>query len=190
MTTSEPTYAATAQHIRLVADRRRRLEQAQREAEEQFVHAVARDFRAGLLSLAELEAIYVSVQAAVMSGFATKRWQAELPGILSIRSLITQAAKAESAALDSWMGPFPVEDHTKLPPAGIAVVYVLYDQKAAPCYVGSTGALGTRLAEHVRTGKRCSSWQAHRCRDREHAFEVETQFLRQFKPYLNKRASR
>jgi hypothetical protein len=188
--TTEPTYASTAQHIRLIAERRRRLERAQIDAEERFVHAVARDFRAGLLSLAELESVYVSVQSAALSGFATKRWQAELPGLHSIRSLITQAAKAESAALDSWVGAFPVEDHTKLPPAGIAVVYVLYDEAASPCYVGSTGALGTRLAEHVRTGKRCSAWQAHRCRDREHAYEVETQFLQQYKPYLNKRASR
>lgn len=189
MTNTDPAYAATVQHIQLLAERRHRLERAQLEAEEQFVHAVARELASGAIGLAELERAYVAVQGSALGGFATKRWQQHLPGILQIRAQIGNAIRAEAAALEVWSGPFPIEDHRTMPGAGICVVYVLYDQHFEPCYVGSTGALGTRLAEHVRTGKSWSFWQAHRCRDRRHAYAVETQFLQQYKPYLNAKAT-
>lgn len=41
------------------------------------------------------------------------------------------------------------------------------------------------LAVHARQGKRWTRWQAHRCEDRDHAYEVEERFLQQYKPHLN-----
>lgn len=188
--TTMHSFESTAQHIRLIAERRRRLEQAQLEAEEQFVHAIARAYNSGSLSEEELERAYVSVQGSTLSGFATKRWQQHLAGIVQIRAYLRTQARIAAAQKDTWTGEFPIPNHSELPRDGIDVVYVLFDETRVPCYVGSTGSLGTRLASHARDGKNWSSWQAHRCRDRDHAYDVEEQFLQQYKPYLNKKTTR
>lgn len=191
-TTTVPPYAATAQHLQLLAERRRRLERAQLDAEEQLVASVAREVRAGRLTAAELARIYIELRSIAMPGFS-KRWQAELPTLQQIQADAARDERWQREArerLDSWVGPFPVEDREAVPLWGICVVYVLYDQAGAPCYVGSTERFWDRMVVHAHQGKPAVRWQAHRCRDREHAYEVETQFLQQHKPYLNKRAAR
>jgi len=190
MATAEASYMATLQHIRLIADRRRHLEQVQRESEEQFVHAVAREFRAGRLTFEDLEAVYLEARAVVLAGFATKRWQAELPPPGRLQWLAARAAKEvqqrQDDLLDSWHGRFPVEKEERMPPPGTCVVYVLYDHAGAPCYVGSTGWFYYRTLKHAYHKKSATRWQAYRCRDRQHAYEVEERFLQRHKPYLNK----
>lgn len=67
---------------------------------------------------------------------------------------------------------------------------MLFDEANVPCYVGSTKRLSDRLRQHKKDGKPFVRWQAHPCRDRDHAYELEVRLLEQHLPYLNKKASR
>lgn len=43
---------------------------------------------------------------------------------------------------------------------------------------------------HIRDGKSCARWLAYPCADREAAYVLEGQLLRERKPYLNRRVGR
>ena len=187
---------ATLQHIQLIARKRAKLERAQIEAEQQLVHVVAREFNGGRIGYQELAEIYAGVRgdgerSAAMSGFLTKRWRSALPDIGAVRvALQEREAASRATRVDAWEGRWPCYDRRQLPPVRTCVVYVLFDDELEPCYVGSTGSFGVRMSAHVKDGKRWAHWQAFRCRDREHAYQAEEQFLAEFKPYLNKRRGR
>lgn len=189
MTRIEPPYAATEVHIGLIATKRFKLEAAQLDAEEQLIHCVAREFKAGAIELAELERIYLHQREFGLPCWFTKRWApAGLPALANIRRAIRdlQPPDPAKAAAQAWSGNFPYQSGDLLPDKGICVVYVLFDHETKPCYVGSTFSFRGRMSSHVRSGKQWTTWQAHRCNDREHAFEIEELFLRQYKPYLNR----
>ncbi len=90
----------------------------------------------------------------------------------------------------SWTGEYPIAAGAPSPLSGAAVVYVLFDEANAPCYVGSTHTFRARLRRHEKDGKRFVRWQAHPCDDRDHAYRLEDRLLRQHMPYLNRKASR
>lgn len=189
MTTIEPAYAATEQHIRFLAEKQRRLAEAQIEAEKQLIQAVARETKQRAVPWQELLDLYLRLKEFRQPGFQ-KRWDAQLPTLLAIKGSIKWLEERGEPGAESWVGSYPFPAGEPRPGSGICVVYVLFDHGNQPCYVGSTSAFRERLWGHRTDGKNFVRWQAHRCRDREHAYEVETQFLQQYKPYLNKRASR
>ncbi|WP_027944248.1 GIY-YIG nuclease family protein [Amycolatopsis taiwanensis] len=191
--TNNHAWEATLQHLQLIVAKRDKLEHAQREAEDQLIHALARDFNARRIGWAELNRVYTTLrgqgkQPGFLPGFTGKRWAAVLPNIQAVRARAAEAEEAKRQLPEVWLGTFPYSD-PDLPPFGICVVYVLYDASGKPCYVGSTKAFANRMKAHARDGKRWSTWHAYKCRDRGHAYEVEGRFLDQFKPYLNKRAT-
>jgi hypothetical protein len=186
---AESSYSATQAHIALIAIKRFKLEAAQLDAEEQLIHCVAREFRAGNIQYPELETIYLHQREYGLPCWFSKRWTpAGLPALANIRRAIRDAQPPDAlkATTQIWSGSFPYQRGDVLPDKGICVVYVLFDHDTKPCYVGSTFSFRGRMSAHVRSGKRWASWQAHRCVDREQAFEVEDRFLQQYKPYLNK----
>jgi len=185
---TEPAHFATQQHIQLIAAKRIKLEQAQLAAEEQFCMALAREFNAGRIGYTELADAYADLRGdesapRFLAGFPSRRWRPVLPDIKHVKAMVKWQSEA---SFDDWHGEWPL-DHQDVPPYGLSVVYVLFDSNTRPCYVGSTQAFRTRMAQHAGSGKRWSRWQAYKCRDRQHAYEVETRFLEKYMPQLNKR---
>jgi hypothetical protein len=184
--TQDRPFSATEQHIALLATKRKRLEAAQLEAETQLFFSVAREFNAGFLSWAGLAELYDRTLGSYLPGF-TKRWRLVLPHPIShIRAMAEKEARGDfDRDIESWSGHFPFQEADRLPPPGTCLTYVLFDEARRPCYVGSTFDFRTRVRAHAKRGVRWSTWQAFRCRDRDHAYEVEERFLQQHKPYLN-----
>lgn len=184
-------YAATFRHIELLGQKRERLTQAQTEAEEQVLHRIAVDYKAGRITENHLCDIYVEFRECAMSGFSN-RWNAAMPYMPAgrIRGLIRKREFAAIFAADSdgnWRGEYPLAWDSSRPKTGQSVVYVLYDTDNVPCYVGSTNDFNGRAKAHAREGKKFVRWLAYGCPNRASAYSLETQLLRQHKPYLNKR---
>lgn len=76
------------------------------------------------------------------------------------------------------------------PPVGVSVVYVLFDVWNEPAYVGSTQDFRVRLAVHRKEKPGLLTWTAFPCADREAAYVLENRLLKEYKPHLNKKASR
>lgn len=93
-----------------------------------------------------------------------------------------------------WVGEFTGGGFgavsTPHPPNWMPVVYVLYAADAEPIYCGSTEHFKPRLKAHYREGKRFVAWRAVPCADREQAYALEDQLLKQSCPPLNRRAGR
>lgn len=69
--------ASTIQHIKMLDSRRRRLHEAQQEAEEQLLHRMGMMHRAGHLPLTELAAIYQDFCSFKTPGLAA-RWNTHM----------------------------------------------------------------------------------------------------------------
>lgn len=187
-------YTATLQHVGLIKAKRDKLETAQREAEQQLLHRVALDYRAGRIDIGDLAELQEAFRTASADrGFST-RWNAIVP---ETWVAVTGHARREGRGWfkpngpgGTYVGPYPCPHTVPHPRLGTSVVYVLFDWQNIPCYVGSTGQLRIRMKSHEREGKRFTSWQAYLCEDRELAYELEHRLLREHKPYLNKKASR
>jgi hypothetical protein len=182
-----PPLIATAQHIELLYAKEQRLEEARREAQEQFFHSVGAAYRAGEISDRELIVVFRYVQDAKIPRSRTY-WNASV-GVnwMKMPSLM---ANLPNGPEGSWVGEWPLPDAAPRPIPGVPVVYVLYDARNEPMYVGSTGKFRVRLTWHATQGKDFAYWQAHRCRDREHAYQVEVRLLGQRLPRLNFRVGR
>lgn len=176
---------ATLQHIQLLNRRITKLTEAREQAEEQLLHRAAASYRSGEMSLSNLIELYWHYQEAGSPG-KSRRWNAHFDLTYQAMGMLP----APNGPEESWVGEWPLSEGAPCAIRGLAVVYVLFDAENAPCYVGSTGKLRTRLSQHARSGKQFTYWQAHPCRDREHAYQLEEQLLRQHMPYLNRRAGR
>jgi predicted GIY-YIG superfamily endonuclease len=177
-------YGMTEQHIRLLQAKRDRLTRALVEAEAQYIVAVAREFDSGRIAWAELYRTYQVIRDGGLAGFSS-RWLAVLPYTVQKMRLMANAQE-----IQEWAGcGTQIEPSGNWPPKGTCVVYVLSRDDGEPTYVGSTHNFSTRLGRHRHAGKAWASWRAYRCRDRQHAYEVEARFLRQFKPEQNKRGA-
>lgn len=189
-------FGAALQHIEMLKDKQEHLLRRQIEAEEQLLYRVSQLHASGQLGETELAVTYRSVARVAAPGLK-KRWDASIPvpaarvQYLS-RDTETLRRHAPNMPDGTWRGTWPIPDDqtAAVPVAGTCVVYVLYDARNDPCYVGSTQHLKTRLKRHAADGKSFLSWSAFRCDDREAAYQLEEKLLAEHKPYLNKKRYR
>lgn len=186
--TGTADYAATEQHIRLLQAKRATLAAALADAESQYAMAVKREFDAGTIGWAELNRAYGVVRDGGLRGWGP-RWRSVLP--YSGQKLRGNARLDPDHDVQQWSGQgMHVHLHQDRPATGTGVVYVLFADDGTAVYVGSTQKFTSRLGAHRRDGKTWASWLAHRCRDRDHAYEVEARFLEQYMPRDNRCAGR
>lgn len=176
------------EHIRRLSAKRQRLELAQVDAELQFCQHAAREWSAGRLDYAELYRLYRTFRELALSGFG-QRWVAAV-GITAAEMYHRGRHLPNSTDGQSWVGVAPLPPGDTCPPAGVSVVYVLYDAELVPCYIGSTGGFRDRLKQHLKDGKPAARWVAYPCDSREAAYVLEDRLLREHKPYCNRRAAR
>jgi predicted GIY-YIG superfamily endonuclease len=179
--------AASLHHVELLREKELKLEAARHEAETQVLHRVGAAYRAGEIDLQQLYAIYEHYKAIGLVGRKT-RWDENVD--VPWRQMTYLSTQLPNGPEGSWVGEYPILHGTTAPARGIAVVYVLFDEDNEPCYVGSTDQFRTRMTAHWKSGKRFVRWQAHPCRDRDHAYRLEDRLLKQHKPRLNRKASR
>lgn len=184
--TGIPALAATEQHMQLLRDKRDRLNAALIDSQYQYLTALAREHRAGRITWVDLNHAH-EVCRSHRTIDLTERWNSCLgvtPGKVRVN-----AQMMPNGANGTWHGVWPLPDGVSHPPRGAFVAYILFDDVRAPCYVGSTKNFRERLKNHYRDGKRWTSWIAHSCTDRKHAYQVETKFLQQYKPPMNRTSS-
>lgn len=178
---------ATLQHIRLIQEKEQRLAEARKGALAQALHRIGSDYRTGRITQHQLCTALVAIRGLEMSG-RMNAWD-EIVGVPWKR--VWQIAKQlPNGPEGSWVGEYPIPADGPRPICGVSVVYVLFDETNEPVYVGSTEKLSPRLTAHQKDGKRFVRWQAHPCRDRDHAYRLEDRLLKQHKPRLNRKASR
>jgi len=212
-------YDATFQHIEIIARKVGKLMRAQVDAERQVLHRIKCDYVAGKLSLEELYELYLRYRAVMHDSGPDGKdvhkhrrpsvatlWNEVMP----IKHAVIHG-KVKALALDVryeqnedgyWSGVADLKPDAPRPRDGQAVVYVLFDDRNVPCYVGSTGKFKSRIDTHFRNaagyrrsrgggeGKDFARWVAYPCADREAAYQLEDRLLKEHKPYLNKKASR
>jgi predicted GIY-YIG superfamily endonuclease len=192
MTSTAPEitgYEATIQHMALLSAKVAKLNELRVQAEDQLIARLAADYRAGLIGAAEVYDAFLACKEIKAQGFRD-RWNAYMPWELNYGSIVWTAVKYAPDDDGNWRGEWPFTDDTRTPPTGANVVYVLFDARNDPCYVGSSEQFRTRLRSHGYSGKKFVRWLAYPCADREAAYELEDRLLKQHQPYLNKRASR
>lgn len=182
-----PSIASTIQHIERLREKELKLESARHEAEEQFLARVGSAFRCGDLDLHQLAAVFDRYKAMELVGRLT-RWDAHIS--VTWKQMCYLRGRLPNGPEGSWIGEYPVLAGCPAPMSGVAVVYVLFDAANEPCYVGSTHTLRVRLSKHHKDGKDFVRWQAHPCRDREHAYLLEDRLLKEHLPRLNRKAGR
>lgn len=178
---------STLQHIELIQHKESRLAQARMDALGQVLHRIGTEHKAGRLTQLQLTTVLNTIRKLNIAGASTL-WNQSVA--VDWVSLVQAAKKLPNGPEGSWVGEYPYPQNSCVPQSGFSVVYVLFDERNRPCYVGSTKSFSARLRKHWKDGKRFASWQAHPCRDRNHAYEVEDRLLKQHLPYLNKKASR
>jgi hypothetical protein len=157
-----------------------RLCDAQEDTERHVIHRTATLWHDGCLQLSEVQQTYDRIlsSGSTLEDFETEWELAGLPSELE---------------MDDWLWTprsWRSVDGDVPPQRGVCVVYILYDAKNMPCYVGSTKDLRSRLKAHRRAGKPTNWWAAHECKDRAAAFEMEDRLLKDQMPYLNIRRGR
>lgn len=182
--------SATAGHIASVQTTLERLAAVRDDAWAQMLAATARLYREGALGLEDLAVLAEELKASYGPGHS-KVWNATMPMKLQrLQGLVRDRARFEpNGPNGSWLGTFPI-GHAPAPMLGVSIVYVLFDATNEPAYVGSTATFRIRMAEHRKTKPGITRWAAYPCRDREHAYEMEVELLRQHKPRMNKKVGR
>lgn len=190
MSTSD--YHATLQHIDLISARIATLTQAQIEAEEQVIHRLAVDYRAGRIDIEQLYERYLWLRDRAAAGF-WKRWNWAMPHAATtkqIRHVVLRIRRHTPDPDGNWRGAYPFGDADRYPTTPTPVVYVLFDDANEPCYVGSTDDFRGRARAHAKDGKRFARWLVYPCTDREAAYELEERLHREHLPYLNRKVGR
>jgi hypothetical protein len=182
MSLSEPLQAS-AQHIELIQDKRRRLSHALVSAELQFLAALRREYDLGEMSWAQLRDAYSTLSAGRLRGLRA-RW---MDAIAVSPETVIVNAKREAAvgAGGVWRGHRPLRRGEYYPPNGQCVVYVLFDVDHHPISIRSTNRLSQRLADHRAQGERWSSWAAQAV-DSAEAHEILAQFVCRYKTKLSR----
>jgi len=182
MSLSEPL-RASAQHIKLLQDKRRRLSGALVSAELQFLAGLRRECLDGEMTWAQLRDAYSLLSATRLPGLRA-RWTDAVP--VSPENVILNARReAAGAAGGVWCGHRPLHRGEYYPPIGQRVVYVLFDAGRHAVYVRSTNRCSQRFADHRAQGKRWSSWTAYAV-DSAEAYEVQARFMRRYQTDLNR----
>ena len=183
---SEPL-RASAQHIELLQDKRRRLSDALVSAELQFLAALRRECLDGEMTWAQLREAYSLLSAGRLPGLRA-RWMDAVP--VSPEDVILNARREAAAGAGGvWRGHRPLHRGEYYPPIGQWVVYVLFDAGRHPIYVRSTNCCPQRFADHRAQGKRWSTWTAYAV-DSAEAYEVQARFMRRYQTDLNRQRAR
>lgn len=180
---------AIMQRIASLSGQRQLLEQAQTAAETELAQMVANDYARSQLSDRDVCVIYQELRRVGMPRFST-RWDAAVPANLRSKAILWTAVLAAPDDDGIWRGEFPFDSRTRTPTGATSVVYVLFDDKNEPCYVGSSKRFRYRLKRHARSGKAFTRWMAYPCADRDAAYDLEVRLLAQHKPYLNRKVGR
>lgn len=185
---------ATYQHISLLRRKQEILRSSQIAAEEQFLCRLGQLYSAREITEVELAFMYRSYADFAVPGFL-KRWQENVPVPPQrvqyiLRDMKTTERHAPNGPNGTWHGSWPLAHGDRVPMYNTCVVYVLYDAANAPCYVGSTQHLSSRLKGHHKDGKAFAAWTAFPCADREAAYQLEEKLLAEHQPYLNKKRYR
>lgn len=179
--------AASLQHIALLAERETRLAGARQEAQDQMLHRIGSAHRCG-----EIDDRQLCDAFAIFTAARTSRrmldWDAHVD--IPWRKMLHLGRHLPNGPEGTWTGSWPLDDGAPTPRQSQAVVYVLFGADNEPCYVGSTDDFRPRMSRHAKDGKQFVNWQAHPCQDRDHAYRLEDRLLKQYKPYLNRKASR
>jgi GIY-YIG catalytic domain len=182
-------YADALDHVRLISDRRERLLDDQVDTENQFLRHLAADYELKVIGVKDLEDAYFAYRSVAAPKFSL-RWDAIVPVTSSTIQIRTRhGAGRPNGPNGTWRGECPLDPWAPAPIAGVSVVYILFDLKNVPCYVGSSKNLRSRLKRHARD-KEFGTRQAFACKDREAAYELEVRLLGERKPYLNKKVGR
>lgn len=187
-------YEDTLFHLDLIRRKLEKLLSAQLDAERQVLHRIGRDYVAGLLTEDDLHELHQRYRETVVHltgpGFS-KLWDEAIPvqSFTMVNFWLIQRTRPNEAG--SWSGESSLKQRAPRPPDGQSVVYVLFDHKNVPCYVGSTDKFKTRIGCHRRDkSKPFVRWAAYPCADRDAAYQLEDRLLKEHKPYLNRKASR
>lgn len=192
---------ATAVHIITVQRTINRLVVAKNEAWGQLLAGFRRAYLANEMEPEELAEILDEMKASYGEGFS-KLWNRNMPKEINharLRSLVFQRKqdpslrtryKPNGPTADTWTGCFPIAHNDPIPPRGTSVVYVLFDANNEPAYVGSTENFLARMKAHCLEKPGLANWIAYRCRDRNHAYQLEDRLLKQHMPRLNRKCGR
>lgn len=173
------------QHIALIEQRERKLQLARNEAQQQVMHRIGTAHRNGELDDHQLCDLY-DLFKATNTPNRSLHWNANVDIPWSAMRYLRD--HLPNGPEGTWVGGWPSAG--PVPRPGVPVVYVLYGPDCEPCYVGSTSTFRTRLNNHSRDGKQFTTWQAYRCQDREHAYQLEGRLLKEHMPRLNRRRGR
>ncbi len=179
--------AAGLQHIALLQGRIARLAAALDDAQDQLLHRLGSAHRTGDITDAQLVAAW-RLFCAADTPAKSRHWNEHVD--IPYQRMIHVENQLPNGPSGSWFGDWPYPSGAPAPLSGTPVVYVLFDEVHKPCYVGSTKNFSARLSAHAKDGKIFVHWQAHPCRSREDAYQLEERLLKQHKPYLNRRAGR
>ncbi|WP_086707507.1 GIY-YIG nuclease family protein [Streptomyces antimycoticus] len=184
-TSVEPAYHATLQHIQLLQARQHKLVEAQENVEDQILYHYGSSYRCGDVTITELLEFFEAYRA-LETPRRTRRWNNHI----DLPYQTCHLMKPPNGPEGTWSGTWPCPETDPCPLRGVAVVYVLFDARNEPCYLGSTDQFRTRIGKHVKDGKVFTSWQAYPCPDREAAYVLEDRLLKERLPSLNKKAGR
>lgn len=180
---------ASQEHIERMADKIYALTMAQQDAERQVFFRLYVLYSDGVIDADRLLDINLMWAAQHCYDGWEMRWlDAGLPGEEELTTLFLEGLRYRQNEPYGWAGDWRrASDQTPMPRRGQSVVYVLYDDRNQPCYVGSTGDLTARLKAHRKDGKKFVYWTAYPCVDRTEAYRLEDRLLKGEMPYLNKR---
>jgi hypothetical protein len=178
---------ASAQHIGLLQDKRRRLSGALVYAELQFLAALRRECLDGEMTWAQLREAYSLLSATRLPGLRA-RWMDAVP-VRPEDVILNARREAAVGAGGVWRGHRPLHRSEYYPPIGQWVVYVLFDAGRHPVYVRTTNRCSQRFADHRAQGKRWSSWTAYAV-DSAEAHELQARFMRRYQTDLNRQRAR
>ncbi|MBX6386536.1 MAG: GIY-YIG nuclease family protein [Microbispora sp.] len=187
-----PDYTASLQHVDLLAAKIANLTLAQIDTEEQVIHRIASDYRAGRIDIEQVLEHYLWLKERAASGFMF-RWNRHMPDNASakrIRHTVHTRRRHTPGPDGIWRGAYPFGDTERYPRTPTPVVYVLFDAANEPCYVGSTADFRGRAKAHHKEGKPFVRWMAYPCADREAAYRLEERLQREHLPYLNRKVGR
>lgn len=173
------------QHIALIEQRERKLQSAREEAQQQVMHRIGTAHRNGEINDHQLCDLF-DIFKATNTPNRSLIWNANVDIPWSAMRYLRD--HLPNGPEGTWIGGWPSAG--PVPRPGVPVVYVLYGPDCEPAYVGSTSSFRSRLNSHERDGKHFITWQAYRCRDREHAYQLEGRLLKEHMPRLNRKRGR
>lgn len=188
-----PDLSATAGHLAVIQRKLDKLNEAKEDSWEQLLTAVHRKYRADELDAVDLVDLLNEMKEWHGPGFS-RIWDRVFTGVLAAKAVRHQAHREALLKRDSglsfWRGSFPLGGE-KVPRRDVPVVYLLFDERGEPAYVGSTESFRERMSgHHIRADHPIETWMAWRCRNREDAYLMEERLLAEHKPYLNKKRTR